>query len=847
MMKNTMLEMTRYAALARQAVAEGVVLLKNEAVLPLAPGGRAALFGYAQFHYYKSGTGSGGLVNVTHVPNLPEILGGDGGYRLDAEGQARYAAWLADHPYEMGTGWAQEPWFQPEMPLDEEFVRAAAQRADTAFIVIGRTAGEDQDNTNTPGSFLLTEDEENMLALVCRYFNKSVVLLNVGNIIDMQWVARYAPGAVAYIWQGGQEGCRGVLDVLNGTVSPSGKLPDTIARTPADYPAAGYYGADDRNFYAEDIYVGYRYFETFAPEKVLYPFGFGLSYTKFEVKLLSADENADGITAVATVKNIGARPGKEVVQLYCTAPQGLLGKPAKVLCAFAKTKTLAPGESQTLMLTAPWRNFASYDDSGATGHKSAFVLEAGDYIFSLGTDVRHAAETFTVTLPLMVVEQQESAAAPAAAFERLRPGADGSPAWESVPTEAELPETRCVVRLPKERPQTGDKGIRLQDVADGKVDMADFVAQFSDDELCTIVRGEGMNSPRVTPGTAGAIGGVSDALQHYGLPAACCSDGPSGIRMDCGTVAFAMPNGTCLAATFNEDLSEELYSMEGLELRKNHVDTLLGPGINIHRHPLNGRNFEYFSEDPFISGMMGAFGAALIARDRASGSDTPSSTLPIQDILGLQWQTRTARCQGCTNHCMLTVSLFPGGRRHITGNRCEKGLGKTAAGEKGPNVMAYKLKRMFDYQPLTAEQATRGELGIPRVLNMYENFPFWMTLLTKLGFRVVLSPASSRAIYEKGMESIPSESECYPAKMAHGHVQWLIDQGVGTIFYPSVFYERQEDMKTQNHFNCPMVVANPENIANNVEDVTEGRVRMLKPFLALTSEKTAADALVLPL
>ena len=159
-MKNTMLEMTRYAALARQAVAEGVVLLKNEAVLPLAPGGRAALFGYAQFHYYKSGTGSGGLVNVTHVPNLPEILGGDGGYRLDAEVQARYAAWLADHPYEMGTGWAQEPWFQPEMPLDEKFVRAAAQRADTAFIVIGRTAGEDQDNTNTPGSFLLTADQE---------------------------------------------------------------------------------------------------------------------------------------------------------------------------------------------------------------------------------------------------------------------------------------------------------------------------------------------------------------------------------------------------------------------------------------------------------------------------------------------------------------------------------------------------------------------------------------------------------------------------------------------------------------------------------------------------------------
>ncbi|MGN0983284.1 MAG: glycoside hydrolase family 3 protein, partial [Gemmiger sp.] len=603
-MKNTMLDMPRYAALARQAVAEGVVLLKNEAVLPLAPGGRAALFGYAQFHYYKSGTGSGGLVNTAPVPALPEVLGGPGGYHLDAEVQARYAEWLANHPYEMGTGWAQEPWFQPEMPLDEDFVRAAARRTETAFIVIGRTAGEDQDNSNTPGSFLLTEGEENMLALVCRHFKKSVVLLNVGNIMDMQWVTRYEPGAVAYIWQGGQEGCRGVLDVLNGTASPSGKLPDTIARTPADYPAAGHYGADDRNFYAEDIYVGYRYFETFAPEKVLYPFGFGLSYSKFDVKLLSSDENADGITAFAAVKNIGGCPGKEVVQLYCTAPQGRLGKPAKVLCAFAKTGTLAPGESQTLRLTAPWRNFASYDDSGVTGHKSAFVLEAGDYRFSLGTDVRSAAAAFTVTLPLTVVEQLESVAAPAEVFDRLRPGADGFPAWEPVPTERELPETRRAAHLPKEYPQTGDKGLRLKDVADGTATMADFVAQFSDDELCTIVRGEGMNSPRVTPGTAGAIGGVSDALQHYGLPAACCSDGPSGIRMDCGTVAFSMPNGTCLAATFNEELSEALYSMEGLELRKNHVDTLLGPGINIHRHPLNGRNFEYFSEDPLLTGRM---------------------------------------------------------------------------------------------------------------------------------------------------------------------------------------------------------------------------------------------------
>lgn len=173
-----------------------------------------------------------------------------------------------------------------------------------------------------------------------------MVLLNVGNIIDMQWVMRYNPGAVAYIWQGGQEGCRGVLDVLNGTVNPCGKLPDTIACTPADYPAADHYGADDRNIYAEDIYVGYRYFETFAPEKVLYPFGFGLSYTKFKVQLLSADETADGITAFAAVQNTGSSPGKEVVQLYCTAPQGRLGKPSKVLCAFAKPERWPMGRAR---------------------------------------------------------------------------------------------------------------------------------------------------------------------------------------------------------------------------------------------------------------------------------------------------------------------------------------------------------------------------------------------------------------------------------------------------------------------------------------------------------------------
>ncbi len=244
---------------------------------------------------------------------------------------------------------------------------------------------------------------------------------------------------------------------------------------------------------------------------------------------------------------------------------------------------------------------------------------------------------------------------------------------------------------------------------------------------------------------------------------------------------------------------------------------------------------------PDIAGMMGAFGAALLARDRWTGQ--PSSMLPLDEILALEWKSSTTHCQGCVNHCMLTVNRFPGGRTHITGNRCEKGLGKTASADKGPNLSAYKLRRVFDYEPLPPEKAPRGEIGIPRVLNIWENYPFWFTVLTELGFRVRLTPVSTRAIYAMGMESIPSETECYPAKLAHGHVEWLIRNGVKTIFHPCVFYEHQETEGAQNHYNCPMVCAYPENLKNNVEAVADGGVRYLRPFIALTDERTASRRL----
>ena len=243
---------------------------------------------------------------------------------------------------------------------------------------------------------------------------------------------------------------------------------------------------------------------------------------------------------------------------------------------------------------------------------------------------------------------------------------------------------------------------------------------------------------------------------------------------------------------------------------------------------------------PDISGIMGAFGAALIARNRYCGQD--SSMLALEEIQALTYTTKTTHCGGCSNNCMLTINRFPNGKRHITGNRCEKPLGNETAAKKGENMVAYKQWRLFNYPPL--ESAPRGVIGIPRVLNMYENYPFWATFFKKLGFRVVLSPFSDRKIYELGMESIPSESECYPAKLAHGHVQWLIDQGIQTVFHPCVFYEYQESKTAQNHYNCPIVISYAENLKNNVEAVVGGSVRYIRPFIAFTNEQAAADRLV---
>ncbi len=656
-----------FAEFGREVAAQGAVLLKNEGqMLPLREE-KISVFGRIQIDYYRSGTGSGGAVNVVYKTNLLDGLRAKKQVEVNEELAAVYEAWVKEHPFDNGGGgWAMEPWFQQEMPLSEEQVKAARAFGEKAIYVIGRTAGEDKDNVNEPGGYRLTEEERRTLRLLAAEFDQIAVILNVSNIIDMSWVddPEYQGHirAVLYAWQGGIESGNAAADVLVGDVVPGGKLTDTIAKEIEDYPATANYGDELKNIYQEDIYVGYRYFETFAPEKVLYPFGYGITYTTMQTEILGAKlvagadipENAAPEEAAlearlyvtARVTNTGdTYAGREVVQLYYGAPQGKLGRPAKELGAFQKSKLLQPGESEEITIKLPVKRMMAYDDGGYTGHKSSYVLEEGAYTIYAGTSVRDAApvkvilgscmeeakepfwsvvENSLSLRSLLVVCTLQEAGAPVEGFTRMKPGArDGAVyqvAWQEAPTRTISIKERIEANLPEEITPTGDQGYVLKDVEAGKVTLDQFVAQLSDEELATLIRGEGMCSLKVTPGTACAFGGVGDALLDKGIPIACGSDGPSGIRMDNGAKATQVPIGTLLASTWDPELVEELYVMEGKELLRNQIDTLLGPGINIHRHPLNGRNFEYFSEDPYLSGTMAAANVRGIRRGGSSAT-----------------------------------------------------------------------------------------------------------------------------------------------------------------------------------------------------------------------------------
>ena len=620
-MKKT-LDWNKYMKAALDLSAEGIVLLENNGVLPLAKGTRIALFGRMQNHYYKSGSGSGGMVNVNHVVTIREAFDTYTDLILDENLKKIYEKFDEDQPIDKGVGWGNEPWSQKEMPLNEALVADMADQCDVAVMILARLAGEDRDNVMEKGSFLLSDEEEEMISKVCAAFKKTIVLINSGGLIDMSFVSKYAPSAVLYVWQAGMIGAKAIPMVLTGETAPSGHLTDTVAHEVTDYPSDKNFGTGDgeRDNFEEDIYLGYRYFETFEPEKVLYPFGFGLTYTKFGFSETSCSWNDGKVVVSFKVTNTGSFKGKCVPMIFASCPQGKLGKPSKVLCGFSKTSLLNPGDTQSISIEIPENYFASYDDCGKTAYPYSWILEAGSYEFFIGENVRDCSSLGSIDLSEdKVIEKLETALKPIDAFKRIVPDKDMKVSYEDVPLrEIEAIDNRFS-RMMDEIPYKGDLGIRFEDVRFGKNTMEEFLSQLDDEQLALIVRGEGMGSPKVTTGTAGAFAGLTSELRAMGVPSCCCSDGPSGMRIDSGKCAFALPNGTCIASSFNLELVEELFEMFGLEMISNEIDVILGPGINIHRHPLNGRNFEYFSEDPFLTGKVAVSMLKALHKNKVTG------------------------------------------------------------------------------------------------------------------------------------------------------------------------------------------------------------------------------------
>ena len=578
MQEETTAEGQRYVTpgageLIRQAGAEGCVLLKNDGVLPLQPQQEVAVFGRCQLDWFYVGYGSGGDVHAPYYVNLIDGLQ-NAGVKLHQPLLQRYAAWTQQEDNKADHGWwGHWPMHHPEMPVDSALAREAARTADVALVVIGRAAGEDRENTLTPGSYYLTDAECAMLDAVTAAFSQVVVLLNIGNIMDLAWTEDYGDkiSALMIVWQAGMESGNAVADVLTGAVTPCGKLADTIARRYEDYPSAAHFGGRAYNDYAEGIYVGYRHFDR-HPDTVLYPFGFGLSYTTFSLTVDSLRREA-GMTEVAvTVTNTGSRPGKEIVQLWCHPPKGRLDKPLRVLAAFGKTKTLASGERETLTLRCDDKCLASYDEAA-----SRFVLEAGAYSFTVNDTKVNG----------FMLEQEIT-------VEQCHP----------LCTTSNALRQRILDNLPHPFASSG-KDITFADVRTGKAPLEDFIAGLSHEELEALSRGHGMmGSSYGVAGNAGAFGGVIDSLREKGVPPIVTSDGPAGLRLkkNCSL----LPCGTALACTWNADLLEALSGKVGEEMVHYGVDVQLSPGMNLHRNPLCGRNFEYFSEDPLLSGKMAA-------------------------------------------------------------------------------------------------------------------------------------------------------------------------------------------------------------------------------------------------
>ena len=624
-----------HIALSRQAAREGAVLLKNNGnLLPLAPDARVALFGKGSFDYVKGGGGSGD-VTVAYVKNLYDGLKEEG-ISLYEPLSDFYRDYVKKR-YEAGD----VPGLMAEPELPQGLVDSARGNADVAVIVLSRFSGEGwdrepvfyqepdypwPDELNMPrkakdifprGDYYLTGEEQHVVNQVCAAFDKVAVVLNAGGVVDVSWFCeddRISSALLA--WQGGMEGGAAIAALLTGKANPCGKLPDTFARDLSDYPSTAHFH-DSPHYveYAEDIYVGYRYFETLpgAAERVCYPFGYGLSYTSFALETAGTGAENGKIRVAVRVTNTGNCPGKEVVQLYYSAPWGLLQKPRRCLAAFQKTALLEPGESETVELSFAIADMASFDDLGKVA-PSAWVLEKGRYALYMGTSVRDARELDWAweQKETEVIRPCGDVLAPSHLAERLL--ADGSyeklPAAPAVDTNSNLFQPLTAAQSEAVAPavpgrgrwmltQPFPEGVQpLSAVAEGKLTLEEFMAQLSDVDLIHLLGGQ----PNAGVSNTFGLGN----LPEYGVPNLTTADGPAGLRIqpEVGVYTTAWPCATLLAATWDGELVCKVGAAAAAEVKENNISVWLAPAVNIHRNPLCGRNFEYYSEDPLLTGKL---------------------------------------------------------------------------------------------------------------------------------------------------------------------------------------------------------------------------------------------------
>lgn len=654
-------------ALGRQVAEEGMVLLENNGALPLKQDSRVALFGVGQIGFLHGGSGSGSTF-ANYVVKLPEAFQ-NAGARVDMELLKTYQEYCAveqkkveKEPPHMRRGTI------PELILSEAMVSGAAQRTDVAVITLARLAGEGRDRKLERGDYYLSDEEHALLSTVRKYFKTMIVLLNVCGTMDMEWVDRYQPDGLLMVWIPGQEGASAAADIVMGNVCPSGRMVDTIAKDYWDIPSSENFGAwcdgyesytgdenqipywggvgnhdmvpvgetvvrpvGNRRYteYQEGLYVGYRYFTSFHVP-VRYPFGYGLSYTTFTRQASNVTVDDLGVSFCVTVKNTGDVAGKEVVQIYLHGAEGVLERPERELVAFGKTQLLAPGQEEVMQFRISHREMAVYNEE-----KAAWMMQDGENTLYLGGDSLHHEAFASFSTQERVLEQVSNQVVlnhtrPLRQLSKHDPGGT----WPEAPEiNANSGEKHGGMKENSytwpEMPQT-EGTWKLKDVKDGKVSMEEFVSQLDTFELVVLLIGanltglsavetmdketeQGMPMEHMIKRTqlgelsecVPGMGGYTATIQRFGIPTITMCDGPAGIGAGKEN-KLAFPAATITASTFNQTLCEELGSAHGEEAVERKVDVWLAPSMNIHRNPLAGRNYEYYSEDPVLSGKIAA-------------------------------------------------------------------------------------------------------------------------------------------------------------------------------------------------------------------------------------------------